>query len=1490
MKLILLCTVLTTLTASIPSTSLAEPPNLESMLEGQASVEQAMAQLEKVQAENEGNPDHPAVAFATAMVGTAGWSAGDHEDAVGHFEKAIPILAEKTWQQDLWADELMIRLPYALCLREVGREKDALVQLNRLLDGTRKGIEKRVGLGNLEVTASDVPGSKGNLTDLLPTEDWLIGLLERLGEVEASLENWAAAEKAYKEAECLVLDQTPPVDSAKAALLREAWEDAARRQGKKIRPKLVGKFGNPRSFIIEGAVEIDADDIRSALARSADFVIASHPVAEFSPLLEALREGIERGYRECGFKEPSVEATWSDQEGKVVIRIVEGSRYRAGEIRIRREADTRLVNDQTLMEFLRAKKVDYTERPDRAAESYDAIVGAKQIRKPEAEAEKKDPTNIRSAIEDDDMFSLLSSRDPSAMRRGAWNEGEWIDFSPSALRRSRRQLHSAYAEEAHFGGEFEVAVVPDPAEKGLAHLEVTITSEGAPMKLEKVTVTGNRVNSREEILTYLGIAEGQELRGAWIGRLHRKLYDSGRFLGWKLTPSPARVVDGGNGTDLLIEVQEDWEAPPLVEELTPEQQALLKVAEWLNTKAGEDGDLVLSMKYTGESHPVEVTVAFNVDGGALSVRGLEHEIHVVAIQNQKTELAISSSEGVFCSEFPIQQNRSRLFFKVLRQPTLGPFQRSGSIAFGIGYGSSTLGGVAVPSNSLRIQFDPAAAVKVGSSSTKVVWSIEEGELVLGGGENTIRFDTETGRLNLIEFHNRDQGFQLTGRLEQGAVERIRDRIREHAGKTGNWLEGKPPVALGYLAWFFGQECINLLEEDGVKDLSPAEFTARAAKATRRWVPMATFLGGVTKAVGDSLDRGAGRSEAGDKFKIPMSSEALDERIRAGQYLTMLTGYGLFEHFANNVETGSWPELVMREALMVMDGNPVYLNQTVATLLDDDGIGPIGCLTCSGLLTRMRHPAALDFLAKAEAALDVEGFEKDWSLLFGRIDDTDGLGWKLLRALQQLDEVEMADLLPNKAGLLMDLWRRARGVAPETEVDALRPLARVLWDGGLESALRHTVDQTRETLIGKWDPALVAALVDGKPLARGVLRYVESVTDEGDTLLGMSVFDQVVSIMLAAEEMWATGRGPGPEFVEKQAEGLAKAFGGWEKLGDLGLGKDLLRHWTRTHVSGMAMMNEVLESGKIKEEDARRFYERSKFFEIFREIPLHTIRLDIDGNADEQRKLAAEIRERILAAGEGEARVAAFKKEAEAHSDDSYGGKGGDGGSWGWIMPEHVPPSLRHAIAQVEDNSMSEVMTVPLGDPKKDYLYLILISDERRKVPFEKVKSQAVLGAYLEGLRAKARIKVLDEPVEGGEAPGEDVAPPVVMQLLEVVMESIGRVQEAFLNPDADADEEAEPEPFADLPYQERIPRQAAAGDPEAIYELGTFAERGIAPRDNGFDEAVKLYRTAAGKGNPSAMLRLAELHRTGRGGLSRDMDACRKLRAQAFEELRKNRK
>ena len=340
--------------------------------------------------------DHPAIGMAASTVGMAASAAGEHEEAVRLLKEGIPII-KKMRAGQLFADELPMSEALLASLEAMKRTDEAMAVLGDLLERTRKQLAQRANGGGLKL---DQPGGPAVALDaILMNEDVLATLLERSGMLQLKLKRWEEAEKDLKEVEQILKRIHPDEQQARLVKLREGWEEAARKQGKAIRPHLVGRFSMPRTIQIQGNAEISTEQIHTALTRSSVYVMASHPGAEFDAYLQKLQRCLELGYQANGFPNATVTVDWDGTKDAVSARIVEGPRFKTGGIRIQ---GAKALTVEKLLESL-ILVPDAVEKPvSRAEESYKKIIAKKGL-----QGEQKGKGIMEAKIQGEDAVREL---------------------------------------------------------------------------------------------------------------------------------------------------------------------------------------------------------------------------------------------------------------------------------------------------------------------------------------------------------------------------------------------------------------------------------------------------------------------------------------------------------------------------------------------------------------------------------------------------------------------------------------------------------------------------------------------------------------------------------------------------------------------------------------------------------------------------------------------------------------------------------------------------------------------------------------------------------------------------------------------------------------------------------------------------------------------------------------------------------------------------
>lgn len=1467
------------------------------------ALEKALANLKELKSSPpEGDPTHPSIGFAAGVAGQAAHRAGDYKAAVSLFREGLPLIANMR-ENRLLNDEFMIWGGYIDSLVHLGLRDAALEELRDLLKRTREGLALRKKALNLNLIED---GQEVTLESMFPSEDQSVFLLEKIGTLHLEGENWADAEDALKSAEKLLKDLHPE-KQAELAELREGWEEAARKQGKAIRPQRVGRFSNPRMLLFEGVESIDPEEIYSALSYSSRFVLASHPAAELDAFLRELEGCLILGYQATGFPDVEVKADWSDVEESVVVRIKEGPRFKAGDLQI---TGANVLPEERLRELLILKEEIEPAPLSRAEAFYQAMLARKTLPpdRVKEELQKVFPESFPDDNAKQDTVDL-ATLDPlllmgadlglgeSTENPGFWEEGKWVDYRPETLRKAESAVRAFYQEERRFLARFEVKWAPRP-EIGVVDLVVEVDDEGAPARLGVWHVAGQRINSEEDLAEYLELEKGMALSGDFVGEIQRKLYESARFLGWEVTPRLSLKKRGPNQVleiDLLVHVEEHWMAPPLSSPWSREQKAMLNFARWLNHKAGVEEDMVLSGSADTDNGPLSVKVALGSGRLSLSADGPNYQIHVVGKREAMAKMVIGAGENpLFRAEFPVPTTGLKGSLVTYQHGNVDPYNLkiSGFEVFGSAVNNST-----EPSKFVA-GMDLATAMRMGSDLCEFQ---DNGDVVLTTGSvgprGTLRFHEASGRLI---------SWKMDGAVlqaEKGAVERIEKELTTRSQDLPNWLDGKRTFSLLFLGMGFAAE---LLRDDnfGAAGLTD-EVTARLRERMKRWTPVASVLGDVAGTLSDKLDAAIASSQE-TSFTIPLTAPELGSQ-QLGQITSMFLAMGGYDMLSRYLEPGTWPDLVAREVLFFLDGKPYYIHDTIQKLLDDDSMGPLGCLLCARLLQQQSawNPAAADqFITKARKELNRDGFAKDWTLALGGNAGEDGFGWKTLKSLGRLTDEQIASVFPAEiAGTVLDFMNSIREIGDNTDAAALAPVMDRLWDNGLDEIFTEKVDEAKESLTPKVDRKLVAAVVDSDldhPVLRGAIKLQEQLFRKGvPNPLRWSSVDACVNDLLFARALWRTGRGATPQAAIQQAEMMVTNFfgpNGWKQIETMGLKKEELQKWVGIQMASRAQVALVLNK-EIDEKELRAFYDRNKAFSKARdEVQVYLLRHSIVIAGQAEREQAIGIQKRVKDAGNIEAMIDAFKAERGVNE---------------WRLTSttleqlgHHLPQVAKQIAKVPDGQLSDPFTAKIGSAR--CVCLALVSHQHVRPPaFENVREElqplAILDREITRLREQAHIVTYEEPAEE-EAAEEQLA----LEKAETDKRSANGLMRLLGNPNLGAGDdsletkktEGKNEGLSLLSLAQKESGEGSAkqlydnlleltrkesGEVSAKYlvDMGAYAELDLlGPKESGMESAIDYYLRAAAGGEVKAMLRLAELYRIGRG-VEQDKAETKKWRERA---------
>ncbi|MCF7974743.1 MAG: hypothetical protein K9N55_13075 [Phycisphaerae bacterium] len=733
-------------------------------------------------------------------------------------------------------------------------------------------------------------------------------------------------------------------------------------------PGLVGAFSDPARLTFEGVTTFSAEEIRRALMKNPDFLLASHPAARFGDYLPAVRTLVRMGYYHSGFPEAQVSVAVDGNSETIGVKVSEGPRCVCGEIEV--VGAKTLPTDMFISQLI--------ERRQRTAHAS----SAKQLR-----ASKTD--------------------DP------IWQTGKPAPFDKPSLDQLSSRIRSVLSELGYYFSQFTVAVVPEP-DTSSARLLVQIETEGS-RSIGEIVVSGHKKNAREDILQYLDLAEGMQFDHDLLSKINQQLWDSARFLDYSVTPEAD--VDR-TAIRLKIFVREYEPAPALSEAFSPEEHLLLRFGDWLTEFCHREDDLMVSIPLKDINVRLQAVIS-PTQGLLLAAR---HHDDGQAVDPFNAVILAQKKITVFSptrqAKFVLPASESHIIVRLSVLPNPDPNEEKlFTITPGVGVNNNQPG----DPYSLEIKLAPVFFLYcLHKDNIDVTHLLDQGIVTFGSdNEFLVKIDTQSGRLIEMIHAGRDGG-RIVLTVDRGLFDESMAHLEQSTSEHANRLVPQRPVGstVRYLS-----ECpllhLGLYQQYGDR-LGCSEEALGVA------IPL---LGRVLEDTTAPFDEwGLERRGVGeDHFVVPIrqTTQAASPMGRIVSSIAAQVFGGCHELFP----PGSWPVTLARETVFVLGGMAKYTDMELRRIYQSPQTGPIGYLATARLLTHVNKPLSRIFAVKGLERLSFSDFQKDLSLvteedylLFRCFD-------RLARALRDLDESDidvLLDLVPQEAeGVVRDGIRRLR---------------------------------------------------------------------------------------------------------------------------------------------------------------------------------------------------------------------------------------------------------------------------------------------------------------------------------------------------------------------------------------------------------------------------------------------------------------------------------
>ena len=804
----------------------------------------------------------------------------------------------------------------------------------------------------------------------------------------------------------------------------------------------VGKLGDPDRLVFAGLKTFTPQAIRSALMQNVDFLLAAHPVAPRSEYLSILPLMIRSGYEASGFPNAQVSAALDAAQEKIILTIAEGPCYLKGGIDV---FGSRTISVPGLV-----RRLTEAYPPTQMASS--------QAQIPPAANAAKDA--ITTSFQVSDRIGTLPGNEKRLDKTGkevqptpaVWVKGDPASFSIQALAGFNWAVTNSLADSGHLFPKIEIHVLPD-AVAGTASLRIEILDEGPRDAIHEIEIKGNKRNSRDDILKYLSLAPGTPVDGELISRTELLLWRSARFL--RHDVSVRRQESDPTKLKLTIDLVEYSKAPPLTDEPSAEEQALLRMCDWLSAFSQRDEDLEVSLG----KMPWDVFQKTQVDvimaprtGWFIRFRNPESNgtsAGLLAVSVTSKALTWFSPQRGLKLSMPMTKGQVFAFLKITANPLPDPDAR-----FDIEIGAAVRSDSAMTNGAATIEtlFAPVAFLdQVHRTNVTATW--KGGLLVVTNEDSLLEMDVATGRpLKLDLFDDRKQvGF---ARIEKGLFAAATNDMAASGTKLVEAFDSSRTVS-STIAFAVDELLRGALLAPWLAHESTSEQVNRAAVALHK-----VFQGGILAPLDEFSASGIGKEDK--EFSIPVSPTESPQQATSAMMAGMAAW--VFRQCDQLFPKQSWPWTAAHEAVLVLSGKGKYADLELSRLYGSKEIGPIGYLTLAKLLAMVNSPAARAFAQRGLTFLFVDDFRNDYRLLFEGNSPLSQSMQKVVAAIRTLSDEDVeaiAFVLPKGFG---DFVRDAGRLLRRSEGQSDREIIALAMDRYWEQSLRSQVRAALMTVL------------------------------------------------------------------------------------------------------------------------------------------------------------------------------------------------------------------------------------------------------------------------------------------------------------------------------------------------------------------------------------------------------------------------------------------
>lgn len=1226
------------------------------------------------------DPKHPAVALLGGMLGVVLEQTAQPQEAVPLLQDVVKLLGSSDIfrKNPMYPEFLHVLADACRAAAMPGQEIAALREWREALE---HGVLVWGGSGNLAINTI---GSKPQADPLLLAE-----VDRRTGLALIILGKNAEAEPLLKQAG-LVLTKAHGEDHAAVVEIQDALEKLARAAGRPVRPRYVGGYARGDRLVFAGNQAFNAEALKRGLLGSSDFILAAHPGGKFDDYLKAMQQCLARGYEHKGFPETKVSVDYDSGRDVVSVRIAEGRRYQWGTLKV---SGLQFMDDPAFLQRLMQEE----KSPDTFARRLSEVVMTKYGSAAEREHV------FGKELEDDQIVVTTSS----SSFESCWKAGDSAAFGRQADSKLKEMAALVLGREGFMQPKIEV-VHTLHAERGVADTVLKI-DEGPRAVLKTILFLGNKTCTREGLLKFFNLEEGMLVTNGLRDQIEDKLTRSLRFTRWKVILKRAAL--GGADLELRIGLEEMPGAPPLNQPLTPEQEELVRIAEWFTLHDQRDENLHLA-PYDLDRQQKNLALLWSGRKG-LMFKG--HFDGADALFKRVLLALNAESLSAVLGEGPNQ----RVWRSLLQTPNLmltfevlTDVDKDGKAEGWIGpkAGAQKMSHEADQPLRLRLLLHPTELLRMFGGMKMQ----RSGDVWQWGG---LGWNVAKQSLVALQYARPDP---KTGKSAEYWVLQPDTELWQQGEKLMSEETAKTAVVQAG----FGDWTMLLFQVPEIEAATDGMITRERIEGGALLLDMAAEFAPPLLAVFSK--------DTKNTFTVPLSLEEMG-KVSPTAALMAASWFMLVDLL---LPQDTWLWELGRETFYAQAGRTEHTQAVMERIAKNPDLGPQGCLLAETILQRFGLPQAMMFRQLAWQKLSVEHFEKDWRLLMHSPSGLRDATGKLLVKLRGLDERQIRLL----AGLwdksmeqpLLDAVAQLRAKPDAPPAELLWPLTQKLWHEKLEQNLRASLEQTPG--VKPADRTQVAARVNGADITwaevKSALQALEQVLRmtlanspvelaKQLSSLQSTALESLIDREIMLQSFKRSGGEVKPEIVEDGIQTIVRdSFRGSHDafLAELlkqGITLDGFKELRRKLMIVQFMQAQI--TGSVKDPmdaELRAAYDKEAATSGKRAIHLHAITLPkftAAATLEDQRKLASEIRDKSL---KGED----FEKLAKAHSKDA---NAENGGCRGTITTADLPLSLQEALKTMKAGDTSQVIELDA------HFVLLWIKDEKPAEPalFEKERAR-----------------------------------------------------------------------------------------------------------------------------------------------------------------------